>query len=95
MNYEKPVNNIANPIFKVSALIPLTITLFIIYAILLTSPLVFAQQTSTPEIKVNLVNGATNQAVSGVEITALERLSDGSQKWVARRTTDNQGTALF
>lgn len=97
MNYERPVNNIARQHFKTSALIPLTITIFI-YLNLLISPLVFAQQTNIPEIpeiKVNLVNGATNQAVSGVEITALERLSDGSQKWVARHTTDNQGVAFF
>lgn len=94
MNYERPVNSITSQLFKISTLIPLTITLFI-YASLLISPSVFAQQTDTPEIKVNLVNGATNQAVSGVEITALERLSDGSQIWAARRTTDNQGVALF
>ncbi|MBU2571675.1 MAG: hypothetical protein KJ725_16935, partial [Gammaproteobacteria bacterium] len=48
-------------------------------------------QEASDLLTVRLVSGATGQAISEQSVTAYEVLSDGSEKWARRATTDAQG----
>ncbi|MCF6363712.1 MAG: DUF1800 family protein, partial [Gammaproteobacteria bacterium] len=49
----------------------------------------------TKPLTVTLKNAISDNPVSGVEITAKEKLSDGSEKWAGEKVTDKNGTAVF
>jgi len=46
-------------------------------------------------LRVTLLNHISRQALAGIKITANERLADGTNRWVAQRTTDDSGLAVF
>ncbi|OYY94934.1 MAG: hypothetical protein B7Y41_05085 [Hydrogenophilales bacterium 28-61-23] len=52
-------------------------------------------QAATGPLTVQVVDHVSNQVRAGLEVEALERLSDGSQVWRAKRVTDGQGQAQF
>ena len=46
-------------------------------------------------LRVKLMNGITSDLLPGKTVSARERLSDGSSRWVIDRTTDAKGIAIF
>ncbi len=71
-------------------------TIFFTLVILLSSlfsPLTSFSKAAT--LNVTLVNGLSGEILSGIKITASERLETGKLKWVANHETDSQGLAVF
>lgn len=46
-------------------------------------------------LRVTLRNHVSRQPLGGVKITAYERLADGTGRWTAQRTTDENGLGVF
>ncbi len=46
-------------------------------------------------LRVKLIDYHTGVALSGIDITAKEKLQDGSFRWVSGHTTDNNGNTIF
>lgn len=46
-------------------------------------------------LNVKLVNGLSSQPLVGTKILVKQRLADGKLKWIAGKTTDEQGNAIF
>ncbi|NPA24412.1 MAG: DUF1800 family protein [Deltaproteobacteria bacterium] len=61
----------------------------------LNSPAVTPPSIDLASLDVVLIDGLTGQRLQGIKVTAAERLTTGKLKWVASRTTDDQGQAVF
>ena len=67
--------------------------LLLFLSIVFFLPFNVAAQEASDLLTVRLLSGATGQPISEHSVTAFEVLSDGSEKWARRATTDAQGFA--
>lgn len=56
---------------------------------------IFTFKVGNRPVIVTVINGLSKVPLSGLKVTAVRLLRGGKTKWVATRTTDSNGTAVF